>query len=106
MIIDQRQVVDNFVDRAAPLPPIKLRRPIPDGLTLGANKYGTGIFATKRFSKGAVIYKGHYQVLEASEAIPGRQIILDTLTGVVCVQVRKKLRCQSFAAYLPCQRKA
>jgi hypothetical protein len=73
--------------KAAPLPPLRLQKPIPEGLALGTNKYGTGVFAARKFAKGEPLYEGVYEVLEASLAPMDRRIVLDTTTGVVCPKI-------------------
>lgn len=43
---------------------ITIRCHVPDGICIGKTKYGQGIFATRHFKKGEVLYTGHFTLLD------------------------------------------
>lgn len=43
---------------------IRIECQVPDGISIGKTKYGQGIFTTKPFVKGQVLYTGHYTLLD------------------------------------------
>ena len=43
---------------------ITLKCDIPDGISIGQTKYGMGIFASKHFVKGQVLYTGYYTLID------------------------------------------
>jgi hypothetical protein len=43
---------------------ITIRCHVPDGITIGKTKYGQGVFASRHFVKGQVLYTGHFTLLD------------------------------------------
>jgi hypothetical protein len=54
---------------------------MPDGISVGKTPYGLGIFATKKFKKGDVLYRGSYITLDPIKATDSKVIILKTDVG-------------------------
>jgi hypothetical protein len=60
---------------------------VPEGVAIGKTQYGNGIFATKPFKKGDLLYKGYYLLIQMPKIGQSNLIILRTQTGEYALDV-------------------